>query len=119
MLQLTAAGRIGKDAELRTTPNAKKVCSFSIATDVDFGDRKKTIWVNCSLWGKRGEALSQYLIKGTSVTAVGEMSTREYDGKTYVELNVREIALQGGAKPSAASESKDNFSADLNDEVPF
>ena len=97
MNTITIVGRVGKDAELRSTANGS-VLSFSIASYVGYGDNKTTLWFNCSIWGKRAEALAEHLTKGTSVTAVGELSQREHDGKTYLQVRVAEIALQGGKK---------------------
>ena len=57
-------GRLGRDAELRTTQSGEKVLGFAVANDVGFGERKQTLWADCSLWGRRAEALAQYLTKG-------------------------------------------------------
>lgn len=94
MINVTVAGRLGKDAELRQAGNSQ-VCSFSVAGDTGFGDRKQSHWFNCSLWGNQGAALQQYLRKGQQVTVIGEYSEREYEGKQYKELRVNSIELQG------------------------
>ena len=95
MINVTIAGRLGKDAEIRQT-NGNSVCSFSVAADVGFGDNKQSHWFNCSMWGKRGEAIAPYLTKGTQVTVIGEFSEREYQGKQYKELRVDNVKIQGG-----------------------
>ena len=96
----TVAGRVTKDAEQRFTANEKAVLGFTVATDVGFGDKKHPLFIRCSLWGKRGEALAAYVLKGSPVTVSGELDLREWEanGKsgTSLELNVSEIALQGG-----------------------
>lgn len=97
MINVTVAGRLGKDAELRQAGNSQ-VCSFSVAGDTGFGDRKQSHWFNCSLWGNQGAALQQYLRKGQQVTVIGEYSEREYEGKQYKELRVNSIELQGGGQ---------------------
>ena len=97
MINVTVAGRLGKDAELRQASNSQ-VCSFSVAGDTGFGDRKQSHWFNCSLWGNQGAALQQYLRKGQQVTVIGEYSEREYEGKQYKELRVNSIELQGGGQ---------------------
>jgi len=96
MINVTVAGRLGKDAEVRQAGNSQ-VCSFSVAGDTGFGDRKQSHWFNCSLWGKRGEAMQQYLKKGQEVVIIGEFSEREYNGKQYKELNVLDVKLMGGS----------------------
>ena len=97
MINVTVAGRLGKDAETRQAGNSS-VTGFSVAGDTGFGDRKQSHWFNCSLWGKRGEAMQQYLSKGQEVVVIGEYSEREYNGKQYKELNVLDVKLMGGSQ---------------------
>lgn len=124
MLYGTAAGNLGKDAELRQA-GGSTVLNFSVATTNGWGDKKQTNWVNCALWGDRGNSLAQYLKKGTSVVAVGELSTREYNGKTYLEMRVSDVKLQGGQQQQAATphtpaqEPIHQPPADYDDDVPF
>lgn len=94
MINVTVAGRLTKDAELRPV-GSSQVCSFSVASDTGFGDRKQTHFFECSLWGNQGAALNQYLQKGNPVTVIGEFSEREYNGKQYKEIRVNSIKLQG------------------------
>lgn len=97
----TFTGRLGADAELRTTQSGEKVLGFRVANDVGFGDRKTTQWVDCSLWGRRGEALEPHMNKGTQVVISGEVTIREFekrDGTRGAGLAVRvaEVSLVGG-----------------------
>lgn len=94
MINVTIAGRLTRDAELRQAGNSQ-VCGFSVAADTGFGDKKQAHFFSCSLWGNQGAAIAQYLRKGTPVTISGEYSEREYDGKQYKELRVNQIELQG------------------------
>ena len=96
MKNITIAGRITRDAVTRTTQQGDKVTGFSVAVDDGFGQNKRTLFFDCNLWGKRGDSLAQYLVKGASVTVAGDLSTREHDGKTYLTIRVSEITLQGG-----------------------
>lgn len=96
----TAIGRVGRDAVTRHTQAGKPVTGWSLAVDYGWGDNKNTVWVDCSLWGDRGESVAQYITKGSQLGVSGELGTREHDGKTYVTLNVREVTLVGG-KPDA------------------
>ena len=97
MINVTVAGRLGKNAETRQAGNSS-VTGFSVAGDTGFGDRKQSHWFNCSLWGKRGEAMQQYLTKGQEVVVIGEYSEREYNGNKYKELNVLDVKLMGGSQ---------------------
>jgi single-strand DNA-binding protein len=124
MINANIVGNLGKDAELRTTSGGKVVCGFSVAST---GRDKATTWVRCSVWGARGEKLSGYLTKGTKVAVSGTLSTREHDGKTYLELDVAELELCGGGQrkdeaPQPARSSgrghQQNFADDGGD-LPF
>jgi single-strand DNA-binding protein len=97
----TFTGRLGADAELRTTQGGEKVLGFRVANDVGFGDRKTTQWVECSLWGRRGESISQFMTKGKQVCVSGELTLREFqkrDGSPGFGLSVRvnEVDFMGG-----------------------
>lgn len=102
MNNITIAGNIGKDAEIRTTPQGDPVLSFSVADSQ--GRDKSTIWWNCQLWGKRASSLQQYMLKGQQVTVSGSVTEREWekDGvkRKSMDVRVNDVALQGG-KPSA------------------
>lgn len=93
MQVITIAGNIGKDAEVRDAGQSR-VASFSVA--VSEGRDKPTTWWDVSMWGKRGESLAPHLTKGSRVTVSGRFSTREHNGKTYLQCDASEIALQGG-----------------------
>ena len=95
-LVATAVGNLGKDAEYKTTQGGAEMCSFSVATTSGYGDAKQTLWVDVTKWGKGVEGLSKLLVKGTKVTAIGELSTREHNGKTYVQMRADHVILQGG-----------------------
>jgi single-strand DNA-binding protein len=118
MKSITIAGNIGKDAELRSA-GSDKVLSFNVA--VSEGKDKPTVWFQCSLWGKRGEALERFLTKGTFAAVAGELTVREHEGKTYLGVNVREIAFKGGGerKEEPQAGSGRAFSSELDDEIPF
>ena len=108
MNQAHFAGRIGRPAELRHTPNGKAVAGFSLAVDERKGGEKSTLWIDCSVWGDRAEKLAQYLTKGTCIAVAGEVGVRTYearDGSTKSALtcNVRELTMLGGTRASDAA----------------
>lgn len=97
-------GRLTRDAELAYTANGTAVCKFSIAVN-----RKKKdgdTWVdepsyfNIVLWGRQGEALNQYLIKGKQVGVSGELRQERWqqDGqnRSKIEVVASGIQLLGG-----------------------
>lgn len=101
MNNITVAGQLGRDAEVRYLPNGDAVANFSVADSQ--GKDKPTIWWNCQLFGKRAESLSQYLVKGQAVTVSGNVTQRTYTDKQGVEkvstdIRVSDVALQGGKR---------------------
>lgn len=124
------AGAVGKDAVLRQT-NSDPVCNFSIAVnngkDAQGVERPAT-WFDCSLWGKRGEALARYITKGSKLTVTGRPTVRVHEGKAYLGVNVNEVTLMGGGQ--AREERRDDDrgyqpsgggrgSSALDSEIPF
>lgn len=107
MLQVIASGNIGKDAELRAA-GRDQVCAFSVACSKKVKGEEKTVWIGCSLWGKRGETLVKHLTKGTRVVVTGELSSREHNGKTYLECRVAEIDFSGGTSRGSKSGPPDD-----------
>lgn len=99
-------GNLGRDSELRHTQSGQPVLNFSIAItkkwkDANGGKQERTEWVNCVLWGNRGEALAQYLTQGTKVCVEGELRSSKFtdrDGheRYKTEIHVDEVHLLGG-----------------------
>lgn len=109
MNSITIAGGLGRDAEVKYLNSGDAICNFSVADSQ--GRDKPTIWWNCTLYGKRAEALSQYLTKGQSVTVVGTVTEREWQDKEgakrkSMDVRVSEIALQGGRKDAEPQEER-------------
>jgi single-strand DNA-binding protein len=105
-------GRLGRDAELRQgSEPAKSVVNFSVAEDIGYGDKKRTQWWSCALWGSRAEKITEYLTKGTPVTVVGNPELREYDkrdGSKGHELTVRviDVTMQGRGQERDANQDR-------------
>lgn len=94
-------GRVGKDAVTRQAGN-EPVTGWSLAVDSGYGEKKQTLWLDCSMWGKRGEKVAEYITKGSQLGVSGELGTREHEGKTYLTLRVGDISLIGG-KPESSN----------------
>lgn len=106
----TFTGNLGRDCRTNTV-GQHFVCNFSVAVTEGFGDRKKTHWVECALWGKQGEALAPYLLKGAQVCVSGEFGMKEASGDypAAPACRVSSINLIGGkrdAEPRQESGSR-------------
>ena len=118
--RITIVGYLGRDPDLRYTPQGTAVCNFSVATTERRKDRSGefqdiTTWFNVSLWGSRAEATNQYLSKGKLVYIEGRLTQREYqdrDGNTRTSLDVNASDLQfvGARGDEAPSQRDDNYS---------
>ncbi len=125
MQTITIAGKLGADAIVRSTQGGDSVCSFSVAVDQRDGRDKSTNWWRVSLWGKRGDALAPYLLKGASVTVTGDFALGDYEGKPQLNIRANGIALQGGRGDGSqgarqqAGGGNTSGSPDLDDDIPF
>jgi single-strand DNA-binding protein len=115
MIHAFVVGRLGRNPE--PVKAEAGGCSFSVASDQGWGDKKSTNWVRVTIWGKRGEKLSTMLGKGSRVGVRGELTTREHEGKQYLELRADEVELLDG-KP-AADQGSARPQAFADDETPF
>jgi single-strand DNA-binding protein len=97
-------GRLTRDAELKYTANGQAVCKFSIAVNrrKKNGDQweDEANFFDIVLWGRQGEALNQYMLKGKSVGVEGELKQDRWqqDGqnRTKIEIVANNIMLFGG-----------------------
>lgn len=126
MLNLSLAGNLGRDAEYKQTQSGQELCSFSVGVSIGYGENKQTVWVDVTKWGKGAQGLSNILRKGSKVAVSGELSTREHNGKTYLQCRADNVTILGGTgerKPVDPynQEMRKEFapSTELNDEVPF
>ena len=100
MNSATFAGRLGRDAETRSTQGGNQVTGWSLAVDEYAGQgERRTLWIDCSMWGERGAKLAEFLVKGVPVAVSGQVGVRTYEAhgetKAVVTLNVREVTLLG------------------------
>lgn len=127
-IQATVVGNLGRDAEIRQTNNGMSVCNFSVAASSGYGQNKKTEWVSCALFGKRGESLQPYLTKGSKLTVFGSLSLNSFQSqsgemKTHLNMNVSDVVLQGAGEPVQKSPdpvvTQTSTEAPLDDDIPF
>jgi single-strand DNA-binding protein len=79
-------GRLGKDVELRVTPNGSSVATFSVASSRNIKDgdswKEQTEWFRVVAWEKLAETCANYLKKGSHVFIEGRLQTREWTDNT-------------------------------------
>ncbi len=105
-------GNLGKDPELRYTPDGLAILRFSIATTEYFNDKsgskqERTTWHNIVVFGKMGQSIANYLNKGKQVFIEGKINNRSYDDKEGNKKYITEIVATNivllGAKGGAGS----------------
>jgi single-strand DNA-binding protein len=143
---MSFTGHVARDAEVRYLPSGQAVLNVTVGNSVGFGDKQKTNWIRCALFGKKAEGqLKDYLLKGQAVFCSGELSQSEYraqDGstKTSLELNCNVLDLVGGKREGGNNQHsgaqqqqrpaqnqqntqqsvpRDNFNDPYDDDIPF
>ncbi len=101
-------GRLGRDAEVRHTSAGKPVTTFAVAIDEGFGERKTTTWIDCAMFGERGEKIASYIRKGDRIGVTGSIrldtyTTRDGVEKSKVALRVQDVTLLGGRQDDSGS----------------
>lgn len=103
-------GRLGRDPELRKTPNDVSVCSVSLACDRDYKSdgQRETDWIDCVFWRQTAEYFCRNFRKGDAVTVDGRLQMRKWidkDGKnrSALEIHVENVYF-ASRKPSVEVE---------------
>lgn len=139
--KIILVGNLGRDPELRYTPQGTPVCSFTMATNErrknrDSGEQEdQTTWFKVTLWGRQAETASQYLTKGRPVYIEGRLRLEEWtdrDGKQRytLEVNATDMQFIGGARNDGetsggvssrggTSHVRDNENELTDDDIPF
>lgn len=90
-------GNVGRDAEIRVTPNGDQVGTFSLATSESWKDsksgesREETSWHRIVVWKGLAEIASKFALKGAQLYVEGKMITRKYKDGSGVDRSVTEI----------------------------
>jgi single-strand DNA-binding protein len=127
-------GRLGRDPEVRYTPDGTMVTNFTMATDETYKDKngekvQKTEWHRIVAFGKLAEICGNYLVKGKLIFVEGRIQTRAWEDKEGVKRNTTEIIAgdmkmldsKGQAKPGDAIPDASSASSSTTpmDDVPF
>jgi single-strand DNA-binding protein len=105
--KITIVGYLGRDPELRYTPQGTAVCNLSVATtekrrNARGETEEHTIWFRVSAWGRQAEVAAEYL-------AIGERAkpTSSRSGK------------KSGPKRSSTKEDAGAEVGIVEDGIPF
>lgn len=95
--KIILVGNLGKDPELRYTPQGVAVCNLSVATTEKKRDKAGefhdvTNWFRVTLWRQQAENAAKYLSKGRQVYIEGRLGVEEWtdrDGNNRYTLEVQ------------------------------
>ena len=138
-------GNLGRDPEVRYSPDGAAICNVSIATTSTWKDkasgerREDTEWPRVVFYNRLAEIAGEYLKKGRSVYVEGRLKTRKWQDKDtgadkftteIVADHMQMLGGRDGSQPSggtstprtaaagAGSDASSNF-ADMDDDIPF
>jgi single-strand DNA-binding protein len=102
-------GNLGKDPEVKYTPQGTAVAKFTLATNDRYKDKEgnwqdRTEWHNITAWARLAEIAGEYLKKGRTVYIEGSLRTDSWEDKqtgqkrysTYI--NASDLVLLGGGR---------------------
>jgi single-strand DNA-binding protein len=139
-------GNLGRDPEMRYTPNGQAVTQFTVAVNRNYKDsngewKEETEWFRVVAWGPLAERTAENLRKGRKVYVEGRLQTRTWDDKDGQKHYTTELVANdvkaldprpredgapdsGGARaarsgPAAPSAPGDDFGSSDLDELPF
>ncbi len=139
-------GNLGRDPEMRYTPNGQAVTQFTVAVNRNYKDQsgdwqEETEWFRVVAWGPLAERTAEYLRKGRKVYVEGRLQTRQWEAQDGMKRSTTELIAQtvtpfdprprdeaessaaprGGERPTAAGPSPSGGFGDEDslDDLPF
>lgn len=97
MNQITIAGHLGADPEVRFTSSGQKVTTLRVAARARRGSKDETIWWKVTIWGEQFDKIINYFRKGHPIIVVGEMTKPEIftdrEGRPQVSMNITALNI--------------------------
>ena len=89
-------GNLGRDPEMRYTPNGQAVTQFTVAVNRNYKDaagewQEETEWFRVVAWGQTGERAAENLRKGGKVYVEGRIQTRQWEDNTGAKRYTTEL----------------------------
>jgi single-strand DNA-binding protein len=137
--KIIVVGNLGRDPEMRYTPDGTPVTTFSVATNrrwtgQDGQQHDETTWFRVTAWRRMAETCNQYLQKGRQVLIEGQLrpdaatgGPRIWTGNDGVAraqyevtaLTVKFLGRPGEAAPAEATASFEEPPTEVEEEIPF
>ena len=144
--QIVITGNLGQDPELWFIPSGKAVCTISVGDTPrrkneqtgQWEDAGDTLWLRCTIWREKAEAVAEQLKRGDAVTVIGRLKQRSWEDKdggkrTVIECDAFDVAKVVKASPAqreqqpagdpwatpAPAQGGSGWGRPANDEPPF
>ena len=98
--QITIAGNLVDDPELRFTPSGQPVAKFRVASTPRFRDNTTGEWkdgdslfLTCNVWRQAAENVAESLTRGMRVIVSGRLRQRSYETKEGEKRTVYEVEV--------------------------
>ncbi len=114
--QTIIIGNVGRDPEMRYTPQGTAVTNFSVAVNRRWKDKdgqmqERTKWFRVTTWGKLAEVCNEHLTKGRLVLVTGEVSASAYTNQAgepaaSLELTARDVKFLDGKNGGGESQAQ-------------
>jgi single-strand DNA-binding protein len=120
MNRATLIGNLSKDPELRITASSGvSVCTFTIAVNRGFGDKKEVDFIPIVTWRGLADNCAKFLTKGSKVGVSGRIQTRSYDANDGSKRYVTEIVADDVEFLSPKEQSKSPDQQNFNEPDDF
>lgn len=110
-------GNLGRDPEVRYTPNGGAIANITIATTDQWKDKQsgqmqdRTEWHRVVMFGRLGEIAGEYLKKGSQVYIEGRLQTRKWQDQsgqdrytTEIVANEMQMLGSGGGRGASSAD---------------
>jgi len=129
--QTIIIGNVGREPEMRYTPQGVAVCDFSVAVNKVSGKgesrKEETTWFKVTVWRERAETASQYIKKGMKIMVVGEVKASAYTNKqgqpvASLELTANDFKFldaRTDGQGARANGTTGDYAAEEVSDIPF
>lgn len=114
-------GNLSRDPELKTTASGISVCTFSVAVNRNFGEKKEVDFIPVVTWRGLADNCAKFLSKGKKVGVSGRIQVRNYEAGDGTKRYVTEIVaddVEFLSPKSEGSGTPNQFEADRQNDVP-
>ena len=101
-------GNLTRDPEVRNTTSGHVVCSFGVAVNQKRGEKEETLFLDCTAWGKTGEAIHKHFVKGKAIFFEGRLQLDQWqdqqgNNRSKVKAVVDSFRFVGAPEPAHSS----------------